>query len=366
MTGVQTCALPISLPAVSPGNDSTFCYGGIYTLNAGPGFSGYEWNTGETTQQIDVDTTGEYFVRIEDANGCISNSDTVNVLVKVPYPGQEICIVLVDSSTNENLVVWEKPVGENIDSFRIYRETHITDDFELIGTVAYADLSQFEDTASNPKVQSERYTISVLDSCGNESALSTPHKTLHLGIAVGVPSGFELNWVDEYEGFTFSTYRIYRKTDVSDWLAIDSIAQGNVSYTDLAPPTGEGDVYYFVAAVKPGGACTPAAGKASSGPFSQSLSNMEDNGIISEIASISAPDIIVYPNPLTDKTIIRFDNTGNKPYQLRITDLSGKEVQTMDNITTGKIEINRGSLQQGCYMIELKGEKVFRSKLIVE
>lgn len=48
------------------------------TLDAGPGFVDYKWNTNEVTQSIVVAKNGKFIVRITDTNGCY-NSDTTNV-----------------------------------------------------------------------------------------------------------------------------------------------------------------------------------------------------------------------------------------------------------------------------------------------
>lgn len=57
-----------------------FCEGSSTSLDAGPGLSGYTWNTGETVQVINVDTTGTYVVTGVDANGCLS-SDSASITV---------------------------------------------------------------------------------------------------------------------------------------------------------------------------------------------------------------------------------------------------------------------------------------------
>lgn len=48
-------------------------------LDAGAGFTQYDWSTLETSQTIQVNSNGDYWVEITDANGCV-NSDTINVM----------------------------------------------------------------------------------------------------------------------------------------------------------------------------------------------------------------------------------------------------------------------------------------------
>ncbi len=60
------------------GSPSTsVCKGGSITLDAGGGFSTYQWNTGASSSSIIVTTAGKYWVTVTQ-NGC-SGSDTINV-----------------------------------------------------------------------------------------------------------------------------------------------------------------------------------------------------------------------------------------------------------------------------------------------
>lgn len=58
--------------------DTTVCIGQQITLNAGNDGIRYYWNTGATTNSIDVDQSGEYIVFITARNGCIL-TDTMQV-----------------------------------------------------------------------------------------------------------------------------------------------------------------------------------------------------------------------------------------------------------------------------------------------
>lgn len=66
------------MPAVNLGNDTTICPGITYTFNAGNPGATYAWNTGASTQSINVTTAGIYSVLVTGANGC-GNSDAVNI-----------------------------------------------------------------------------------------------------------------------------------------------------------------------------------------------------------------------------------------------------------------------------------------------
>ncbi|MCK4663635.1 MAG: immunoglobulin domain-containing protein, partial [Bacteroidales bacterium] len=68
---------------VDLGADQSVCDGETVTLNAGGGFDTYLWSTGETTQSIDVTSSGTYSVVVTDANGCGEGTDEVIVTI---YP----------------------------------------------------------------------------------------------------------------------------------------------------------------------------------------------------------------------------------------------------------------------------------------
>lgn len=76
----QTIAQPVEILAnslmVDLGNDTTICVDEVLTLDAGSG-SGYVWSTGETTQTIEVDTTGNYWVEVSNASGCTAFDEII-------------------------------------------------------------------------------------------------------------------------------------------------------------------------------------------------------------------------------------------------------------------------------------------------
>lgn len=62
-------------PVVTLLADTTLCDGETLVIDAGPGFAGYAWNTGETTQSISVTQANLYTVTVTDANGCTGWDD---------------------------------------------------------------------------------------------------------------------------------------------------------------------------------------------------------------------------------------------------------------------------------------------------
>jgi hypothetical protein len=67
-------------PLVNIGADTTICQGETITLDAGPGFTSYLWNTNETSQTIQAATSGEYWVTVSNEFGC-ATTDVLNLNV---------------------------------------------------------------------------------------------------------------------------------------------------------------------------------------------------------------------------------------------------------------------------------------------
>ena len=73
-----------SNPTVNLGPNTNICVGNTILLDAGAGFSQYNWNTGATTQTLTVTLPGIYAVTVTNANGCEA-SDTV-IVGQFPQP----------------------------------------------------------------------------------------------------------------------------------------------------------------------------------------------------------------------------------------------------------------------------------------
>ncbi|HLY72391.1 MAG TPA: hypothetical protein VKR53_21820, partial [Puia sp.] len=65
---------------INLGNDTSFCHGDSLVLNAGSGFTSYQWSNGATSQQITVGQTGNYWVKATDLNDCLTK-DTLMLQV---------------------------------------------------------------------------------------------------------------------------------------------------------------------------------------------------------------------------------------------------------------------------------------------
>jgi uncharacterized protein YfaP (DUF2135 family) len=73
-----------TVPELSANADGpvTVCEGEAVTINASTGFASYLWNTGQTTQSIEVTADGDYSVTATTSDGCSSLSNVVTVDVR--------------------------------------------------------------------------------------------------------------------------------------------------------------------------------------------------------------------------------------------------------------------------------------------
>ncbi|MGB3085504.1 MAG: T9SS type A sorting domain-containing protein, partial [Saprospiraceae bacterium] len=65
----------------------------------------------------------------------------------------------------------------------------------------------------------------------------------------------------------------------------------------------------------------------------------------------------ILPNPFSNSTIIRFDNSKGEVYSLTIVDVLGIEMKTIKNIQTGEVLVNRDQMNTGIYFATLKSSK---------
>lgn len=363
----QVQATNAGCTAISSGNTLTFVQGPItpvvfgnaningcnqqpVTLSINSSYPSYEWSTGATSPSITVTTSGSYTVTVTASNGCQAVSAPFNLNQSVSQP-PAICAVSVDVN-NKNIIVWEKNNTAVVDSYYILKESNQFNVFNKIGAIGVNEFSTFVDASSNPQQQADRYKIAILDTCGNLTAPSDPHKTIHLTINQGLGGVWNLIWTG-YEGFMFGSYTIYRGTSAGGLTQIGSISSGNTSYTDLNPPANT--LFYQVEAVNPAG-CNPTAKQAG---YSSSVSNIVSTGPDGLFTPNNILSIAVYPNPTQGNVML--DIRANKTHQatIHVTDVVGTLVMkeaVLLNVGENTTELNLAQHASGLYLIRLLDE----------
>lgn len=342
----------------------------VYTNYSGPGSPEYSWTptTGLSNPDISDPTaiiTGniEYTVTMNAPNGCIISKD-ISVTLQ-PLISPPICLVSVDSA-NKNIIYWEKPVSEPVDSFYIYKETNVTDVYKKIGSVSYSDHNVFLDTASNAQIQSNKYQISIKDSCGFESARSTPHKTMHLSLNQGLNNVWNLIW-EPYMGIPVSTYYIYRGTTPANLELIGTTSGSNTQYSDLSAPAG--DVHYQIEIVSPYECNVPDAGDFKSTSI---LVNISRSNMVSFTPSefdetlIESVTFDLYPNPANDLLHIESNQNNIQHGIIEISNVEGRIIYQLP-LQSSHIRMNISELEGGFYLLRIKTDtEVVIKKFIKE
>ncbi len=282
-------------------SSASVCTGTTATLTAS-GANTYTWNTGAlgSTYTVAPNVSTTYTVVGTSTVGC-SAQTTASVFVPVPVV-PSICMVTVDSLTNNNIVYWDKASYTNVDSFIIYREVS-TNTYSRIGAVAQTDLSQFKDTArligpanGDPSIGSYRYKLQIRDTCGNLGSMSNYHNTVKI--------------TDQQNGtFSWNTYDVEgQSTPVANFILERDNANngvwsvvGIVSGTQLSLFDGSYGTYQTIANWRvqaTGFNCTPTAryeNNSIAAAIVKSKSNITNNRTTS--ISTSAGIFSVYPNP---------------------------------------------------------------------
>ncbi|MBN2681207.1 MAG: T9SS type A sorting domain-containing protein [Bacteroidales bacterium] len=315
-------------------------------LSAAGKFVNYDPETFETDNNVYLLKT------LSDGSGCFMYVTDV----------QEICMVTVDNSGLYNKIVWEPIADLPVNGYNVYRES--TEGYSFIGYVPATGLSEFVDTNSNPSSYSEKYKLAIVDTCDNVVGMGDFHKTIHLNVSPATPTGFALTW-EHYEGFAYSKYRIFRGTSPSTMMQIDSLAASNYTYTDETAPAG---VYYYqVAAVKPSACYSSSSAKDVGGPYSQSVSNLEDNVVGEGIEQFSNNNfkVNIYPNPSNGNFNISFELKSPQKFSLSVLSILGEEIyyfeKQFSNSGTQIIPIKEG-LSEGFYLLKLS----FNDEIVVK
>jgi uncharacterized repeat protein (TIGR03803 family) len=74
----------------------------------------------------------------------------------------------------------------------------------------------------------------------------------------------------------------------------------------------------------------------------------------------------IYPNPFSDRTRIMCHGSETDPYILTISDMTGKIVRKINGIRQIEFQLSREGLKSGLYIIEIRGSKTYRAKLVIE
>ncbi len=305
-----------------------------------------------------VTSSTEFSVILSIPTGC-TITENVEVIVNLPET-PSICMVSVDTASNKNVLYWETPTSSGIDSIFVYRETDVTNNYEKIGSLGIDNPGSFIDSGSFPQVQSNKYVLAVLDSCGNTSAYSIPHKTIHLSINQGQNDDWNLIW-EPYLGFDVSTYRIFRGTTEGQLALIGTTSGTSTQYTDFSAPLG--NVLYQIEVINPN-TCNISGLKSTQVVLNKSRSNIASNLSTNVQYQNLNKSYSIYPNPF--RTVLHIESVAtNRHGNIELTGLDGKIIKRI-HFNSGKIDIDGNSLKSGTYILKIKSGNETSTHIIIK
>jgi hypothetical protein len=181
---------PIEIPIVQTSGDRTFCQGNAITLTSSSG-SSYTWSNGASTQSINVNQTGSYFVAV--MGSCqVFNSDTLDINV-YPAPAPAAFGASVQNSGTMTLTA----TGNNLTWFSDAGGTN------AVGTGATYNTPNLDTTA----------TYYVQDTYTYGGGLNYAGPTHHTGASLYSGNNTNASLIfDAYQDFTLKTVKVYTDT----------------------------------------------------------------------------------------------------------------------------------------------------------
>lgn len=82
---------------------------------------------------------------------------------------------------------------------------------------------------------------------------------------------------------------------------------------------------------------------------------------------VANADFAVYPNPLTNQSVIVFDNPNQKRFMLLIYDTQGRILKSIGGITSNQVVVERGNLSVGLYLFQIcsaEGDCTYRKIMV--
>ncbi len=147
---------PKPVATITPNGPTTFCQGDSVLLTSSTGTS-YLWSTGAVTQSISVQTSGNYYVTVTNANGCSSTSPTVTVTViptlTVTPSSATICIGGSTTLTASGAIsyIWGPSAGLNTTSgSTVVASPTLTTTYTVSGTSGLCNASKTVLVTVNP------------------------------------------------------------------------------------------------------------------------------------------------------------------------------------------------------------------------
>ncbi|MBI2968781.1 MAG: T9SS type A sorting domain-containing protein [Bacteroidetes bacterium] len=375
------------------------------TIYAPAGVAGYNWSPGgQTTQNIQVDSSGNYCVQMTTIQGCIKNlCHQVNLLsgITADFNESPQCNLLVnfsDNTTGGTVTQWSWDFGDSspVDNSQNPSHYFLTDTpYNVILTVEttagcidsivkqvkpFSDpdvaITGVSDVACNNGSDGFA-SISITGGTPPYSILWNDILTQTTLTATGLSAGTYFATVTDSTGCTASDSAIITEPSL---LVIDSMISVNASCPDTTCPDGSASVYAS-------GGTSPYYYLWNTGDTTATLSNVpsdtffvtvtDDNGctvsgsVIVDFAVDALPyqgknfRFYVFPNPAKDKIIINFFNRDESVPGIEIMDITGKKAYSDNPDFVNSLEVNVKGWDEGIYYVKISGTDGFVGKPFV-
>ena len=303
------------LPTVNLGPDKYICNGGPITLDAGSGQSAYAWNTGATSQSINVTAAGTFAVTVTSSLGC-SASDS---------------IILTGSSVSVNAGPDKTYCEGSVDSFFVPQG---------YGSYSWKDVSNGTVMSIGnyfTPTKTGNYSITVSNAVGctaTDSVMAT--------INPMPDAAFTYAWVSSLvNSIKFTPNKTAQGTYKWDFGDGGQNTQESPTYTYAA--FGTYKVTFTV---------TTALGCSKTSVQSLSITGVSQ-------AEQNDFEAVVMPNPFNTQSILQYTLPKGDYITATIYDIQGNLVETLYNgkQESGKqqLTIEAGKLAAGLYMVRITG-----------
>lgn len=209
----------------------------------------YDANTNQTVMTIAEDATS-CRLKISYADDVWTKAISKVFDMEVVGAGWQPELTQVSVANGCNVLAWDAAqtlpdASIFTGKVKVYRETNISDNYELIGEANLSD-GKFVDDNCRPEVMSNRYQITLPTIYGVESAPSRVHASVHIMVNKGLGNDINLHWTS-YEGADIAQYEVYAGSTPDNMQVVESLsgyARSYVHHRSLA------DITYYAIGIK--------------------------------------------------------------------------------------------------------------------
>jgi hypothetical protein len=291
-------------------------------------------------------------------NGTTINANQ-NVTVNFNFDSTSICYVTSDETLpNRNRIYINNANSNNVLEYQILKEVS-TNVYNVIGSIP-PNQNSYLDLTSNNLTNSNKYKVNTVSICNSSNLNSAIHRTILLQSGTAVNNAVNLSW-NPYEGFSYGTFKIYRKIGTGIFELIDTISASNLSYNDINANTLTNTYEYYISIDTP--VCNSTPGGRTNVTFS---SNQLRSNILNTSTSLGLPNlvldlgVIIYPNPTSDILNIKIDNTVTY-LKTEIYNLIGQKVAESQ-----KTILDVSNLPNASYFVKIITEEGTASKTFIK